>query len=1057
MLETSPITEAAERSETRRIHRVPVRLVVSHAGRSAVLGETRDLSQYGFFLATSDPLPTGSVLPISLELGGSPPVELQLRAEVVRRTDDGMGLAFIDPPKDVQKRLRHFVADMTSVEGTRRTVEQLHDPATSTIEPITDPARVAQILARTQRERVDITLIPAARTVRDRARLAEIGADRLVLRVPERSQLEVGEDVFALVTLDFVSYSFQARVLAADGERLELSAVTSLVYSERRGRTRERVRPGTVVRWPLPWDASRHQEFPVVEMSDNGLSFRADEATCQLMPGMALDGARVGSRGEFEPLRSAEVRHITRVIDEDGAVWLRVGLQHGTQRGATHVEEAEAVEKAGAKGPLGRLGDALGKVGTAVAYLFHKSKNKIAQKRGGEEALPFVKVKIKRPDGMRLVGILDRAFGDEGVARCPLVIVVPGFAGRKEQMSFLASTLVEGFRRNHQDIAVLRVDGTNNLGESDKDPGCEGEGRNTLHYTVGGVVKDTLACLAWARQNPYVDPTHVVIVSLSFGAVGAMHAMTLPEASAVGLWVSYMGAPEVRDAVKHVSGHFDIFENHRIGRAQGLITMAGCVVDGDNFWADMSALGIGQLDDSKREMAKIRADIHWFLGLHDAWMDPRRVREVMNARPENDQSQRDIIEVDGGHLPRSGEEAMRQFTAVTRRVWQHVHHSPLEPFRLSLAKLGATADLEWSQVRRNGLGDPRGWWRRYLLGEAGMGFDILEYTPEYDQLMETQADLLDVAGKDVLEIGAGTGNLSRRVAERGPRRQVVTDLVPEALERIRTKLPAGSRAELRRVDVEGTPLVAVHRLTAGDLPGGARALVERVPGVHRATFERVLETRHDGAVHAAILGRAVDPGAIARERALPDNAARLLGDLHALASAVPARRRGEEPELPELHTLSRETVLGAGRGGLPYADGSFDRVAMSLVLSYLDEPDDVLFEAYRVLRPGGLFLVSSLIRDADSSKLFLDMVERVEQMPEADLPGGQPREVLIESLRDFLAHASELMRLEEEGVFKFYDGDELVAALARRGFDSPRVVTSFGDPAQAVIVVCRRP
>ena len=72
MLETSPITEAAERSETRRIHRVPVRLVVSHAGRSAVLGETRDLSQYGFFLAASDPLPTGSVLPISLELGGSP-------------------------------------------------------------------------------------------------------------------------------------------------------------------------------------------------------------------------------------------------------------------------------------------------------------------------------------------------------------------------------------------------------------------------------------------------------------------------------------------------------------------------------------------------------------------------------------------------------------------------------------------------------------------------------------------------------------------------------------------------------------------------------------------------------------------------------------------------------------------------------------------------------------------------------------------------------------------------------------------------------------------------
>lgn len=1054
MLEPSPISEAAERSETRRIHRVPVRLVVSVAGRSAVLGETRDLSQQGFFVATTEPLPIGSVLPISLELGGTPPVEIQARAEVVRRAADGMGLAFIDPSKEVQKRLRHFVADMTSVEGTRRTVEQLHDPAARTIEPITDPARLAQIFARTQRERVDVTLIPAARTVRDHARLGAFAADRLVLHVPERSQLQVGEDVFALVTLDFVSYSFQARVLLAEGERLELSAPDSLVYSERRGQTRERVRPGTVVRWPLPWDASRHVEFPVVEMSDTGLSFRADEATCQLMPGMALDGASVGSRGSFEPLRSAEVRHITRVIDGDDAVWLRVGLQHGAARGMTHVEEAEAVDRP-AQGAMGRLGRAVGKLGTAVAYLFHKSKNKLAQRRGGE-ALPFVKVKIKRPDGMRLVGILDRAFTDEAVARCPLVIVVPGFAGRKEQMSFLASTLVEGFRRNHQDIAVLRVDGTNNLGESDKDPGCEGEGRNTLKYTVSGVVKDTLACLAWARSNPYVDPTHVILVSLSFGAIGAMHTMTLPEASSVGLWVSYMGAPEVRDAVKHVSGHFDLFENHRIGRKQGLITMAGCVVDGDHFWDDIVALGVGQLEESRREMAKVRADIHWFLGLHDAWMDPRRVREIMAARPDNDQSQRDIIEVDGGHLPRSGEEAMRQFTAVTRRVWQHVHRSPLEPFRLSLARLGATAELEWSQVRRNGLGDPRGWWRSYLLGEAGMGFDILEYTPEYDQLMETQANLLDVAGKDVLEIGAGTGNLSRRIAERGPRRQVVTDLVPEALERIRTKLPAGSAAELRRVDVEGAPLVAVHRFAAGDLAGGARALVERVPGVHRATFERLLEARADDAIHAALLGRAVDPAAVARERALPDNAARLLADLHALAGVIPARRRGEEPALPALHALSPELVA-PGRGGLPYPDGAFDRVGMSLVLSYLEQPDDVLFEAFRVLRPGGLFLVSSLIRDADSSKLFLDMVERVEVMPDDELPGGQPREALLDSLRDFLSHASELMRLEEEGVFKFYDGAELVAALARRGFESPRVVMSFGDPPQAVIVVCRRP
>ena len=48
--------------DNRRIHRIPIRVVVSRAGRSAVLGQTRDLSLHGVFIATPDPLPVGSVL-----------------------------------------------------------------------------------------------------------------------------------------------------------------------------------------------------------------------------------------------------------------------------------------------------------------------------------------------------------------------------------------------------------------------------------------------------------------------------------------------------------------------------------------------------------------------------------------------------------------------------------------------------------------------------------------------------------------------------------------------------------------------------------------------------------------------------------------------------------------------------------------------------------------------------------------------------------------------------------------------------------------------------------
>ena len=54
--------------------------------------------------------------------------------------------------------------------------------------------------------------------------------------------------------------------------------------------------------------------------------------------------------------------------------------------------------------------------------------------------------------------------------RTPVVIIPPGYGKRKESLSGVALSIVETFARNGQDIAVLRFDGTNNLGESYKDP-----------------------------------------------------------------------------------------------------------------------------------------------------------------------------------------------------------------------------------------------------------------------------------------------------------------------------------------------------------------------------------------------------------------------------------------------------------------------------------------------------------------------------------------------------------------------------------------------------------
>ncbi len=101
----------------------PVRLAVSQKGRSAPLGRTRDVSLQGMFIETREPFDVGAVLPLSVKLDARRP--LSVRAEVVRKTHDGMGLRFRDLDKETNKRLRRWVVDHTSVAGSRRQIEQL--------------------------------------------------------------------------------------------------------------------------------------------------------------------------------------------------------------------------------------------------------------------------------------------------------------------------------------------------------------------------------------------------------------------------------------------------------------------------------------------------------------------------------------------------------------------------------------------------------------------------------------------------------------------------------------------------------------------------------------------------------------------------------------------------------------------------------------------------------------------------------------------------------------------------------------------------------------------
>ena len=137
---------------------------------------------------------------------------------------------------------------------------------------------------------------------------------------------------------------------------------------------------------------------------------------------------------------------------------------------------------------------------------------------------------------------------------------------------------------------------------------------------------------------------------------------------------------------------------------------------------------------------------------------------------------------------------------------------------------------------------------------------------------------------------------------------------------------------------------------------------------------------------------------------------------------------------------------------IPLADQSVDRVIASLVLSYVPSPQSVLAEVKRILRPDGRLVVSTLVADADMSKLFMEGVEELKERSGVSAEGAPADDVL----RSFTNHASRLLDLEEQGAFRFWEPAAFQELLREAGWDVESVEQAFGSPPQAVIVSATR-
>ncbi len=141
---------------------------------------------------------------------------------------------------------------------------------------------------------------------------------------------------------------------------------------------------------------------------------------------------------------------------------------------------------------------------------------------------------------------------------------------------------------------------------------------------------------------------------------------------------------------------------------------------------------------------------------------------------------------------------------------------------------------------------------------------------------------------------------------------------------------------------------------------------------------------------------------------------------------------------------------------VPLVTGAADAVLASLVVNYLSDPKGLLQEAARVLAPGGRLVFSGMRPDADVSKLCVSGA--------AELRSGRARatwepgeiDEIDRPLQEFISSGARLLDLEEAGVFRFWEANELLELVERRYFNLVSVQTGYGNPAQAIVVTAER-